>query len=71
MTRALISLLLAILGISTAAAQEPLSTKEALIARAKSLELNTPYVPPPGGSVGASYGGVCQGHVLGGSYDGT
>ena len=31
-----------------AAAQERLSTQEALIARAKSLELNTPYVPPPG-----------------------
>src|SRR5215469_6134515 len=48
MTRALLSLFLAILGISTAAAEEPLSIQEALIARAKSLELDTPYVPPPG-----------------------
>jgi hypothetical protein len=34
--------------VSTAASQEPLPTKEALIARAKSFELDTPYVPPPG-----------------------
>src|SRR6202047_3073574 len=47
MTRAF-SLFVAILGISTAAAEEPLSTHDALIARAKSLELDTPYVPPPG-----------------------
>ena len=30
------------------APQIPASPREALIARAKSLELNTPYVPPPG-----------------------
>ena len=36
------------LAASTAASQEPLPTKEALIARAKSFELDTPYVPPPG-----------------------
>src|SRR5258707_6847784 len=36
------------LAVSTAASQEPLPTKEALIARAKSFELDTPYVPPPG-----------------------
>jgi hypothetical protein len=36
------------LAISTVAAQEPLPSKEALIARAKSFELDTPYVPPPG-----------------------
>ena len=47
MTRAF-SLFVAILGISTAAAEQPLSTQDALIARAKSLELDTPYVPPPG-----------------------
>src|SRR5258706_348099 len=28
--------------------QAPVSSRDALIARAKSLELNTPYVPPPG-----------------------
>src|SRR5262245_28685743 len=32
----------------TAVPQAPDSNREALIARAKSLELNTPYVPPPG-----------------------
>src|SRR5947209_2129769 len=36
------------LAVSIAAAQEPLPTNEALIARAKSFELDTPYVPPPG-----------------------
>src|SRR5713226_8308699 len=36
------------LAASTAASQEPLPAKEALIARAKSFELDTPYVPPPG-----------------------
>ena len=36
------------LAVSTAASQEPLPTNAALIARAKSFELYTPYVPPPG-----------------------
>jgi CubicO group peptidase (beta-lactamase class C family) len=31
-----------------AASQAPLSPRDSLVARAKSLELNTPYVPPPG-----------------------
>jgi CubicO group peptidase (beta-lactamase class C family) len=36
-------------GAATSAAQQAApSRREALIARAKSLELNTPYVPPPG-----------------------
>jgi hypothetical protein len=38
-------------GTSVAAAavqQAPVSAEAALIARAKSLELATPYVPPPG-----------------------
>jgi hypothetical protein len=39
MTRALLALFVAILSTSTAAAEKPLSTQEALIARAKSLEL--------------------------------
>ena len=47
MTRGLLAVFVAIVGISPAAA-EPLSTQEALIARAKSFELDTPYVPPPG-----------------------
>jgi CubicO group peptidase (beta-lactamase class C family) len=48
MMRALGVLVIAMLAISTTAAQEQLHTKEALIARAKSFELDTPYVPPPG-----------------------
>jgi len=36
------------LAVSTAASQEPLPTNAALIARAKSFELDAPYVPPPG-----------------------
>src|SRR6516165_2832191 len=48
MTRALLIPVFVVLGISTAAAQDPLPTNEALIARAKSFELVTPYVPPPG-----------------------
>src|SRR6266545_6207283 len=36
------------LAVATAASQEPLPTNEALIARAKLFELDTPYVPPPG-----------------------
>jgi hypothetical protein len=36
------------LAVSTAASQEPLPTNAAQIARAKSFELDTPYVPPPG-----------------------
>ncbi|HEX5733944.1 MAG TPA: serine hydrolase [Blastocatellia bacterium] len=35
-------------GLGVAAAQEAASPREALISRAKALELNTPYVPPPG-----------------------
>src|SRR5216684_1681079 len=41
----LVSILVA-LTVTAAAAQAP--TKDALIARAKSFELDTPYVPPPG-----------------------
>jgi hypothetical protein len=48
MMRAFAVPVIAMLAISTTAAQEPLPTKEALIARAKSFELDTPYVPPPG-----------------------
>ena len=38
--------ILMVLTVTAAAAQAP--TKDALIARAKSFELDTPYVPPPG-----------------------
>ncbi|WP_207234570.1 hypothetical protein [Bradyrhizobium sp. Leo170] len=48
MTRALLALFVAILGICMAAAEEPLSAQDALIARARSLELDMPYAPPPG-----------------------
>src|SRR6516225_2263735 len=46
--RALIAPAMVTVAVGAAAAQEPLPSKEALIARAKSYELNTPYVPPPG-----------------------
>src|SRR5262245_17569255 len=36
------------LAVGTAASQEQLSPRDALISRAKSFELDTPYVPPPG-----------------------
>jgi CubicO group peptidase (beta-lactamase class C family) len=48
MMRLLLVPVIVALAVSTAASQEPLPTNEALIARAKSLELDTPYVPPPG-----------------------
>jgi CubicO group peptidase (beta-lactamase class C family) len=37
-----------VLAATQAAPQAPLSPRESLVARAKALELNTPYVPPPG-----------------------
>jgi CubicO group peptidase (beta-lactamase class C family) len=43
----LILLVLALAGTPTIS-QEPTSATQALVARAKALELNTPYVPPPG-----------------------
>jgi len=48
MKRALLALAILVLAATTAASQAPVSALDALIARAKSLELNTPYVPPPG-----------------------
>jgi len=48
MKRALLGLVILTLAGATAASQAPASATDALIARAKSLELNTPYVPPPG-----------------------
>src|SRR3979490_466958 len=46
MNRDLVVTILVALTVTAAAAQAP--TKDALIARAKSFELDTPYVPPPG-----------------------
>ena len=40
--------LIVALATGTVASQQPLSPKDTLLARAKSFELNTPYVPPPG-----------------------
>jgi len=48
MKRALIILVVLALAGTWAAPQESASTREFLITRAKSLELDTPYVPPPG-----------------------
>ena len=46
MNKNLLGAILMSLTVTAAAAQAP--TKDALIARAKSFELDTPYVPPPG-----------------------
>jgi CubicO group peptidase (beta-lactamase class C family) len=48
MRRLLTVLAIGILAAGRAASQEPLPSREALAARAKSYELDTPYVPPPG-----------------------
>lgn len=48
MKSVLFGLLLSIAAVATIFSQEPTSGTSALIARAKSFELNTPYVPPPG-----------------------
>jgi CubicO group peptidase (beta-lactamase class C family) len=48
MKRVLLGLLIVALAGAPAASQRPASATDALIARAKALELNTPYVPPPG-----------------------
>jgi CubicO group peptidase (beta-lactamase class C family) len=46
--KVILAFLLSAIAADTAAAQQSLSPMEALIARAKSFELDTPYVPPPG-----------------------
>ena len=46
MKKCLLVTILVALTSTAAGAQAP--TREALIARAKSFELDTPYVPPPG-----------------------
>src|SRR5258708_26254490 len=44
-----IPFVLMLVAVGTAAASQSLAVEQsALIVRAKSLELNTPYVPPPG-----------------------
>src|SRR5258706_5240628 len=47
MNKGLLVTILVALTVTAAAAQAP--TKDALIAPAKLFELDTPYVPPPGG----------------------
>jgi len=48
MKRLFLALAVLALAVTAIRSQEPPSARAALIARAKSLELNTPYVPPPG-----------------------
>jgi CubicO group peptidase (beta-lactamase class C family) len=48
MRTVLAGLIISVLAAITVASQAPDSAAAALIARAKSFELNTPYVPPPG-----------------------
>src|SRR6266852_4246404 len=48
MTKTWIALVVTGLVVTALVAQAQSDARQALIARAKSLELNTPYVPPPG-----------------------
>jgi CubicO group peptidase (beta-lactamase class C family) len=47
MTRAAITIIAVALSVATASSQDQ-ARRDAMIARAKALELDTPYVPPPG-----------------------
>src|SRR3989440_10343155 len=51
MKRLFLALAVLALAVTAIRSQAPPSARAALIARAKSLELNTPYVPPPGDAV--------------------
>ena len=51
MRNALHVVVFAVLAGATLASQQSNPARDALIARAKSLELNTPYVPPPGNAL--------------------
>src|SRR5260370_1054633 len=55
----LLGSILVALTVTAAAAQAP--TKDALIARAKSFELDTPYVPPPGDPLTPHAAGFAKG----------
>ena len=48
MKKAWVALAALAIGAGTVASQDAASARTALVARAKSLELDTPYVPPPG-----------------------
>ncbi len=48
MRRTLLVAVVLVLAATPAASQAPVSPRDSLVGRAKSLELNTPYVPPPG-----------------------
>lgn len=58
-TALLVSVVLALAGVS-ATLQEPSSSREALIARGKSLELKTPYEPVPGDPIQHHAGGFAK-----------
>jgi hypothetical protein len=51
MTKTGVALLALALSVTPAVAQGQTDAREALIARAKSLELNVSYVPPPGDAI--------------------
>src|SRR5256712_11496717 len=59
MRAALFAAILTLAGIS-AAAQQLDPRRDSLIARAKSLELNTPYLPPPGDALEHHAAGFVQ-----------
>src|SRR5262245_65704630 len=48
MRRVLLVAVVLLLAVGPAAPQAPVSPEDRLLARAKALELNTPYMPPPG-----------------------
>ena len=50
-SRLLLVLIAMALAAAPAAAQSSVSPRDALIERAKALELDTPYVPPPGSAM--------------------
>jgi CubicO group peptidase (beta-lactamase class C family) len=49
--RTLLALVVVLLATSGSGSQQSTAVRDALVARAKSLELDTPYVPPPGSAL--------------------
>lgn len=60
MRRTALVLIVVALAVVAVRSQQPNPARDALIARAKSLELNTPYVPPPGDALGHHTAGFAK-----------
>jgi CubicO group peptidase (beta-lactamase class C family) len=58
--KAWVALAVLALGAATVASQDAASARAALVARAKALELDTPYVPPPGDPLGLHASGFAK-----------